>query len=795
MDSRPAAHRSTRAAARLGPAILFALLALILFAPAVVGGKVLSGGDALLFHTPFADIDHPFTQRSNAAISDAMWVFNPDQLQVRDALRSGRLPIWTPELSAGRPLLAAQQSAPLFPLNWLAVVFPYWESQVWIAVLKLTLAALGAFLFCRALGLGAAPALLGGVTFGFATYMVIWLAHPHSNAYLLIPWLFLLAERLSTRGRAVDLAALGFVLGLAFLGGHPESALIVTLPAAAWIVFRLASSGLPSGEVWRRLGLATGAGVLGLAIGAVMLLPFLEALGQSNDTSRGGDPLDFKAILSVVFPEYWHRPDRGQQLTLDEPSNFLERTAYFGALPTLFALAGLFARRPPASQVFFAALGGTALLIAFDSGPVNDLVREIPVLAAAQLNRMLILLAFAGAVLAAYGLQRLLEGTPGERRRMLWAGCLVAFLPPLAWLAANPSDLGAGGGVLDGLLQRGASLTGDQAALWSVLRWLLVAGAAAVVLAIFVLRPRHRQLLAGAAVALATIDLLAMGFGFHPAVERTYVDPEPPPAIEAMRRLTAEGGRVAGNENDLGPNTATRFGLSDARSHDLPVIERYQRLWSALGGASGETGGQRALVDERAPETPKLLSLFGVRAFVTGGRGLDKLGYPVAYAGPDGIVARNPEAVPRAFVAYDWRPSPSLDAAVAVTAVDETRSAVERPVIEGAGPPPERGPAPSVARIHDEADTSLSVTVDARAPGQLILLDTFYPGWRAEVDGRETRIRPANAAFRAVEVPAGRHEVRFSYRPASVYAGLALTLAALLGVAGVAALHWRRRRA
>jgi hypothetical protein len=33
--------------------------------------------------------------------------------------------------------------------------------------------------------------------------------------------------------------------------------------------------------------------------------------------------------------------------------------------------------------------------------------------------------------------------------------------------------------------------------------------------------------------------------------------------------------------------------------------------------------------------------------------------------------------------------------------------------------------------------------VQAKAAGHVVLLDTFYPGWHAEVDGRERPIRAA----------------------------------------------------
>jgi uncharacterized membrane protein YfhO len=72
--------------------------------------------------------------------------------------------------------------------------------------------------------------------------------------------------------------------------------------------------------------------------------------------------------------------------------------------------------------------------------------------------------------------------------------------------------------------------------------------------------------------------------------------------------------------------------------------------------------------------------------------------------------------------------------------------------------------------------------------GFLYVSDTYYPGWRAYVDGRETKIYRANLAFRAIEVPRGRHTVVFRYVPVSFYIGLVLTL---LGIA-LCIWLWRR---
>ena len=47
----------------------------------------------------------------------------------------------------------------------------------------------------------------------------------------------------------------------------------------------------------------------------------------------------------------------------------------------------------------------------------------------------------------------------------------------------------------------------------------------------------------------------------------------------------------------------------------------------------------------------------------------------------------------------------------------------------------------------------------------MVLNDVWHPWWEAEVDGEAAELLRANAIFRAVAVPPGRHEVRFLFRP------------------------------
>jgi len=78
-------------------------------------------------------------------------------------------------------------------------------------------------------------------------------------------------------------------------------------------------------------------------------------------------------------------------------------------------------------------------------------------------------------------------------------------------------------------------------------------------------------------------------------------------------------------------------------------------------------------------------------------------------------------------------------------------------------------------------------TSQAKA-GELFVSETYYPGWRATLDGREVKIEPSHQIFRAIKVPAGEHKVKFVYDPLSFKIG---SLISLLTLAGLIGIGWR----
>ena len=80
------------------------------------------------------------------------------------------------------------------------------------------------------------------------------------------------------------------------------------------------------------------------------------------------------------------------------------------------------------------------------------------------------------------------------------------------------------------------------------------------------------------------------------------------------------------------------------------------------------------------------------------------------------------------------------------------------------------------SRFAKYTDTEVVIKTQASGDGYLFLSDTYYPGWKAYIDGKEEKIYLANYAFRAVQVPQGEHEVTFKYEPESVKYGISISL-------------------
>jgi hypothetical protein len=796
----------SRTVGLLAVVAIFAVMILILLSPSLLGGKILSSGDVVFFQGPFNG-ERPSTllRSGNFEQNDPVLVFQPDLIVIRRALKDGQLGLWNPYQAAGRPLLASQQTAPLFPLTWLALIGSFWRKLAWIAALKLLAAALGAYALGRWTGLGRGPAVLVGTCYAFSTYLNDGLQFPLSGVMAVLPWTMLMAGRVGRRGTLSDTLGFALALGLLMLTGSPELIAIALgglLFYAAFELFRHGenSERAPPASKSRRLSLLLVGGVAGFALSAVALAPFVEFLGLANTTSRGGvGGYPNSIAYSFFFPELWGRPDKA--IGQFGPINYTERTAYLGALSLLLAVGGLFARRPRGEHLFWALFALAAVLIAMNTF-LHNFVAELPGPDHVDMLRTLELVELSGALLAGLGFQAWLQADAAGRRRMMGAMVVAGFVP-VAFLLRHINPFSHLGGALGQLPSLGREAVSEKGFIKEIVawRWIIFGGLGLVVLALF---PRlSRRVVVGLVIALAAADLLTIDAGYNPQVPLAQASAPAPPALGYVRAHLGHQ-RISGileitpggNSVDLQANLAERYALPDIGSYNFPKTSRWANLWGAYGQSTGDQNDWSPLL----PKARQLLDAFAARYVLPPAGTRGPLWLKPVYDQVQGqqLVLENPTALPRAWVAYDWRSVASQASATAATVASSTRQLRREPVLEGAppAPSPASGSPPNASAVSFLLDQNeyVRLRADVTHRGYLVLDDAYYPGWQVAVDGRPAKIVAANENFRAVPVAPGLHTIDFRYRPGSFRVGAILSILTAAGLLAVGLVLLLRRR-
>jgi hypothetical protein len=785
-------------------ALLYALLGVALYAPALVPGHTLSASDFLWTAAPWAaerpDDVRPFG--SNYELIDSAVQFQPWLEYSRDRLPDA--PLWNPHVGLGRPFLANAQSAWLSPFSLPAYVLPFWWAQGLIAVLKVFAAAFGAFLLSRALRIGYAGALLSGVVYAFSLYFVVWISWPQTGVWALLPWLLLLADRVIRRPGPLPAGGLAAVVALQFFAGHPESSFHLLVTTVAFFAFRLVvlrrDGVLPS----LRGPLVAFAAALagGAALAAVTLIPFLELLFRSGDVELRQNfselALPERYLLGFTLYDYWGRATHTAVGAFAQ-----ERALYIGALPLLLAIAAPFTR-PSLQRAGVAVFAVVTLAIALGLPPFPEIAQRIPIVRTGNHLRVVVLTMLALALLAGWGLEDLSQRAMPRRRLLLGLG-VALLLVPVAILAArgqlSGELLGDAIGVAVGTSWPEPPADGDDVGvirLAALLVWLVFM---ALTLALVAARLSGRlaaAMFATLAIALVAADLFKAGMGATPAID---VDVAEQPSTPGLERLRSTG-RFVGLERPLGPsplipNMALRWSLRDARSYDLPVEKRYDTLWrrAVKDGGPTETPTTSAILTERALPAFRLMGVTAI-AQDPDDPPVRRPRLPVEYDGDDLRIYRNPTALPRAAVVGAQTVVDGEDAeleAVLEPRFDGRRTVVTSTRLPGLSTARGGGPAGN-ARVVSEDPERVVVEATARRPSELVLADLHYPGWKVTVDSAEAPLHRVDYLLRGTTLPTGRHRVVFSYEPASWRIGWIVSLAAIAGLAAALLVGLRGRR-
>ena len=713
------------------------------------------------------------------------------------SLHNGELPLWNPFLYAGAPFLADNQSGLFYPPNLLLFLLnpsPSYRAIEWLVLFHFWLAGTSLYLCLRGWQphkrIGILPAMLGSLAFMFSDLFITHTGNLNLNA--VIAWLPLALLALHRAIEAVGWQAQlrwallgGLVVSVSTLAGHGQMTFMVGTFLGCYGLYRALAGW--NGRPLIHLAII---GVVGIAGAALALLPAVLLIPHTvraafDFTQSTNYSLPLEGLVGLLVPNFYGRGFLG--FWGDWPR---VEAGYAGVLPWLLApLPFLLGKTRQA--LFFALAGLLFLLLALGgNSPIYGLVFGwLPIVPFQVPARFVVLANLCLAILAAFGLDALLkhvEPQRTQRAQRLKVDFSSVFSASFAvkilwWLGATAVWLLIFGVWLNGYAGRLGAVRPDKVAQMgtAVTTFAILAGASWLLLAVYVRGWLAGRWLAGTAVLLLAVDLIGLGHNVE-------IEPNDP-----TLGFAADSPALAFIQRD-----DSFFRVEIDSQHWQPSLGQIERLYD-IGGVYNplQLANYNVYNGSLGFRGSALYNLLGVK-YVVASKGPPPgdttFLIPVFEDDPQVTVYLNTLALPRILLVPNAVVLPDKDAVF--TAVHDPNFDPQQTIFLESGEPLDGEPAPAELLLLRYDLNETAVQVNSSQPAYLLLTDMAAPGWTAEMDGQPAEIVTANYAFRAVLVPPGQHDVRFTYRPPGWIVGLALSLFTWLLVGAFFIWQWRQNR-
>ncbi len=710
---------------------------------------------------------------------DYVLYFLPYRSYLAEAWLHGRwLPLWNPHIYLGAPFLANIQAAALYPPNLLLAVLPAVTAMAWLAALHTGLAGAGMYLYAvHAVRLGRAGSTVTALVYMLGALMVSHSGQLNQLSTLAwAPWLMLAVDRAAVSLMPVRMAAVAVLVALIIGAGHTQQAyfcFLLAVIAAARPLWSIAVRRRLYGRAIRTVFMLGVAVALGAALMALQLAATLELTGQSVRSGglaladAGVGALPFRGFMGDLLPDYMaeHRAEFASSvgaavlplIGIALIVRWRRPRVWWWALLCIVALGVAFGPRAKIYDVFYYLLPGF------------DLFR-VPA-------RVLLFVTVAAAILAGEGtstVQQLAIAWRRPRWRPVIAKVVVGtFVVSLLSVLAPVSVL------LSGNQQHGLFRAFQPIEPANVL---MMTGFEAAALALIVVGLSWNRAMFWLVPIVVLADLLALAshtFPMNP-LPATLVQTQPVtagliPQGTNERYLALVPANISQQPVDPIPSNLSAIDRGRYESLLLQIESIAPDLSMTAGtlDADGYDGGilpiksyvsfRKALVPPNGSNPPDFTDrLLGPRLWESGWLERAAVNTVVTENGTDPNPPGTHSVTPTGRIGWlvAWQP----------TGQRATRAHLE----DG-----------RLARIISDAGERVVIRLPAGASGRLVLADTYYPGWTAQVDGRPARVERYDGYVRALNIPMGAREVVFEYRPPWLNAAKVVSAAAALVTLGL----------
>jgi hypothetical protein len=764
---------------RLIPIFIILGVVCLFFWKSIFKGLIPLPGDFVLgIYYPWLDYKWGFPAGvpvKNPITADVVSLIFPEQMLSVGMLKDGVFPLWNSRILTGTPLLANLQAAPFSPTNFLYFIFDTltgWSIQI---ILQHILACLFMYVLLRHWRLSRTSSMFGAFVFSFSGFNLIfsqWNGHTLTSAF--IPIILFFEDRLLLRGKLTDGVGMSLCLLLQLLSGYPQTSFYTVISVVILYLVR----GYRKNIFVKQSFLIIAFGLLSLGLSALQLFPTAElwSVSQRNvePISYEASVLPIKKFITVIAPDFFGNHATGNYWG---PQDYTSNTLFVGVVAFTFCVYSLTLLNNKSSNNdlsqemrFLIFLSLLSFVLIF-STPISYLLWHNNVFGfqAVVASRATILTNFTMAALSAIGINAFMKNV--KKQKNLFLLPTFFLLGIFAYFAYTIKGAGV-----------------NKINAFSVaIRNLFVPGVVYFSMLAVVVLARRRMIRKIVIYLLLTLSMTEVYFVWNkytPFFAKNMIFPTTP-VLEFLQKQERPF-RVTGN-SVVPINLLTPYGLDTLEGYETIHPYKISRFLGVMnsGRLDAKPMGRYAIVDN---DTSRLLDLMNTRYHlvekvdVAGNpsengsipKEFNNEGYQVAFSDKTVAVMESKLAQKRAFMVYDWETLEDEDV-VLDRLLDKNFPVFEKIIVSKQTTIEPSTPSTNKVTYTSYNNNNYSLQVETKTAGLLFISDAVYPGWKVYVDGKKEHIFTADYMFRAIEIPEGKHSVRFVYYPNSFKIGLIIS--------------------
>lgn len=771
--------------------LIFTIISFFLLFPKLLSGLLPYPGDLLVsFYFPWYSGHWPgydsWTFHKEFIGSDAIRQMIPWKFLAIDMLKQGQIPLWNPYNFSGTPLLANLQSAVFHPSNLLFFILPFLLSWT-IYIMAQPLMMVGfTYLYCRkSLGLNRSPSLLAGFAYATSSFMLMWFELGiigHAIAWL--PFFLYIIDSLQKKYNLRNLLLLLVASVFTVFSGHIQSVANVFIVSGVYWIYKIYGQKDKKTQYKHLITIALW-GVSTVLIAAIQLVPAIE-LQNLSPMSEGFAKevfLDLQTpwrnILTFLSPDYFGHPTTGNYTS----EIYGDGTPFFGVGSIIFAVFAFLFVKGKTSR-FYKWLFAVYFFYGFP-GPIFQLARvaNIPIFSQTLSARSFFVLIFAGSILAALGLDQIIRNYKNNSQKKL-IKLFIAFASIYALLFIGNLIISKTTGFFG---------IGQSEARTAFRNLIIPIAIFSVLFVTYFLTIYKNQ---GKNFFITAILLSHIFFASYqinktvPFSPSSFFYPDHL-VIDNLKRITVYDRFFGVDTASFGTNFATYYKIFSPTGYDSLRVKRYAEL--VAGQITGElpekySKSDADFIGKDDYRSRRILSLLSNKYF------LDKYDDETTDWNPDSLkfhhlanlvwqekifkIYERPASLPRAYLTHQYQhiEDPKTIIKTLYTEEFDYKNTV---ILEESLPDNLTLSTESTGSAEIISYEPNKVEIKTKTNGNLLLTltDVEFPGWKAYINGNETKIYRSNYALRTVFLPEGDNVVTFMYQPKSFQVGLYISIA------------------